>query len=48
MSSHDSEHAWFIEQVRIEQAGLRAFVRSLGMRPDAADDVAQESFLVAY
>lgn len=37
-----------MEQVRREQAGLRAFVRSLGLRPDAADDVAQEAFVVAF
>ncbi len=32
-----------MEQVRCEQAGLRAFVRSLGLRHDAANDVAQEA-----
>lgn len=35
-------------QVRREQAGLRAFIRSLGLRPEAADDVAQEAFVVAF
>lgn len=48
MSSLFAEHDWFIEQVRREQTGLRVFVRSLGMRPDAADDVAQEAFIVAF
>jgi RNA polymerase sigma-70 factor (ECF subfamily) len=37
-----------MEQVRREQAGLRAFIRSLGMRAEAVDDVAQEAFLAAY
>ena len=48
MSSHPPNHTWFIEQVRREQAGLRAFVRSLGMRAETADDVAQEAFVVAF
>jgi RNA polymerase sigma-70 factor (ECF subfamily) len=42
------EHDWFMEQVRREQAGLRAFIRSLGMRAEAVDDVAQEAFVVAF
>ena len=42
------DHDWFIEQVRREQAGLRVFVRSLGMRAEAVDDVAQEAFVVAF
>lgn len=37
-----------MEQVRHEQAGLRAFIRSLGMRAEVADDVAQEAFIAAY
>lgn len=42
------EQTWFIEQVRLEQAGLRAFVRSLGVRAEAVDDIAQEAFVVAF
>jgi len=42
------DHVWFMEQVRREQAGLRAFIRSLGMRAEVVDDVAQEAFLAAY
>lgn len=42
------DHAWFMEQVRREQAGLRAFVRMLGLRAEAVDDVAQEAFVIAY
>jgi RNA polymerase sigma-70 factor (ECF subfamily) len=37
-----------MDQVRREQAGLRAFVRMLGMRAEAVDDVAQEAFVIAY
>lgn len=37
-----------MEQVRREQAGLRAFIRSLGLRAEAVDDVAQEAFVVAF
>lgn len=39
--------AWFIEQVRQEHTRLRAFIRSLGVRPEAVDDVAQECFILA-
>lgn len=39
---------WFMEQVRHEQARLRAFIRSLGARSEAVDDFAQEALLVAY
>jgi len=38
----------FIEQVREHHAGLRGFVRSLGVDPLWVDDVAQEAFIVAY
>jgi RNA polymerase sigma-70 factor (ECF subfamily) len=48
VSSLSPDHAWFIEQVRREQAGLRVFVRTLGMRSEAADDIAQEAFIVAF
>lgn len=46
MTSEDREH--FIEQVRTYHAGLRGFVRSLGVDPLWVDDVAQEAFIVAY
>jgi RNA polymerase sigma-70 factor (ECF subfamily) len=39
---------WFLEQVRLEQSRLRAFVRSLGVRPEAVDDFAQDALVVAY
>lgn len=48
MIARKPDHDWFIEQVRLEQAGLRAYVRSLGMRAEAVDDVAQEAFVVAF
>ena len=48
VSAHFPDHDWFIAQVRAEQAGLRAFVRGLGMRAEAVDDVAQEAFVVAF
>ncbi len=38
----------FVEQVREHHAGLRGFVRSLGVDPLWVDDVAQEAFIVAY
>jgi len=38
----------FIHQVREHHAGLRGFVRSLGVDPLWVDDVAQEAFIVAY
>jgi RNA polymerase sigma-70 factor (ECF subfamily) len=39
---------WFMEQVEREQSRLRAFVRSLGIRAEAVDDLAQDAFIVAY
>ncbi len=38
----------YIEYVREHHAGLRAFVRSLGVQPMWVDDIAQEAFIVAY
>lgn len=38
----------FAEFVGQHQGGIRAFVRSLGVYPDAVDDLAQEVFLVAW
>ncbi|MEX2579913.1 MAG: sigma-70 family RNA polymerase sigma factor [Verrucomicrobiales bacterium] len=46
MDSDDRE--LFVEQVREHHAGLRGFVRSLGVDPLWVDDVAQEAFIVAY
>jgi RNA polymerase sigma-70 factor (ECF subfamily) len=38
----------YIEYVREHHAGLRAFIRSLGVAPLWVDDIAQEAFIVAY
>ncbi|MCC6883412.1 MAG: sigma-70 family RNA polymerase sigma factor [Verrucomicrobiales bacterium] len=38
----------YIAYVREHHAGLRAFVRSLGVDPMWVDDVAQEAFVTAY
>lgn len=38
----------YIDYVRRHHAGLRAFVRSLGVLPMWVDDIAQEAFIVAY
>lgn len=39
--------AWFMEQVQFEQARLRAFIRSLGVRSEAVDDVSQEVLVIS-
>lgn len=46
MTSTDRQN--FIEQVREHHAGLRGFVRALGVDPLWVDDVAQEAFIIAY
>ena len=38
----------FADLVRDHQAGLRAYIRSLGVQDIWVDDLAQEAFLVAY
>ena len=38
----------YIEYVRDNHAGLRAFIRSLGVAPLWVDDIAQEAFIIAY
>ena len=40
--------AGFTELVREHQAGLRAFIRALGVETDWVDDMAQEVFVLAY
>src|SRR5436189_6226474 len=47
MPTH-AQTQWFLEQVRLEQSRLRAFVRSLGVRPETVDDFAQDALIVAY
>ncbi len=43
-----NEIGGFAELVREHQAGLRAFLRSLGVEPDWVDDFAQEAFIIAF
>ena len=38
----------FADLVRDHQASLRVFVRSLGVEPGWVDDLAQDTFVVAY
>ena len=40
--------AGFTELVREHQAGLRAFIRALGVETDWVDDLAQEVFVLAF
>jgi RNA polymerase sigma-70 factor (ECF subfamily) len=42
------ETAEFIGLLRETQAPLRGFVRMLGVSPDSVDDIAQETYLVAF
>lgn len=44
----DKQKALFSVFIRKYQAGLRAFIRGLGIESHAVDDLAQETFLVAY
>jgi len=48
MASDHGQVELFAELVREHQAGLRAYVRSLGVDEIWVDDLAQEAFLVAY
>lgn len=42
------QKAWFLGQVEAEQSRLRASIRALGVRAEAVDDFAQETFLFAW
>jgi RNA polymerase sigma-70 factor, ECF subfamily len=44
----EQNNEWFIEQVRREQAALRAFVRSLGVSSETVDDLAQDALILAH
>ncbi|MEO0446320.1 MAG: sigma-70 family RNA polymerase sigma factor [Verrucomicrobiota bacterium] len=44
----EAKRAGFARLVREHQAGLRSFLRILGIRADAVDDLAQETFLTAF
>jgi RNA polymerase sigma-70 factor (ECF subfamily) len=41
------DQKWFMEQVRREHLSLRAYVRGLGVRIDAVDDVAHDALVIA-
>jgi RNA polymerase sigma-70 factor (ECF subfamily) len=42
------DQAWFLGQVRQHQSRLRASIRSLGVRAEAVDDIAQDTLLLAW
>lgn len=46
--NHNSDRAWFLEEVRQNQARLRGFIRSLGVRAAAVDDFAQDALVIAW
>ena len=48
MAKKKTNTKWFMEQVENEQSGLKGFIRMLGVRPESVDDIAQETFVVAY
>lgn len=48
MNNPGKDLADFSELIREHQAGLRAFVRSIGAFPDWVDDIAQRTFLIAW
>lgn len=45
---NSEERELFVAQVREHHAGLRGFVRALGVDPMWVDDIAQEAFIIAY
>ena len=47
-SRHPRDQTWFIAQVRQHQSRLRASIRSLGVRAEAVDDIAQDALLLAW
>ena len=44
----NKEHQLFTSFIRQYQATLRSYIRGLGVYSHAVDDIAQESFIVAY
>src|ERR1019366_3289796 len=47
-TSAPRDQAWFIAQVRLHQSRLRASIRARGVRAEAVDDIAQDTFLLAW
>ena len=39
---------WFLEQVERSHVRLRAYIRSMGVRAEEVDDLAQEAFLLSW
>lgn len=39
---------WFLDHVGREQSRLRTYIRSLGVRAEVVDDLAQDALMVAY
>lgn len=48
MAKKPPDNQWFIEQVEQQQSALKGFIRMLGVRPESVDDLAQETFVIAY
>ena len=48
ITSSPDKQSIFAQLVRDQQAHLRAFIQMLGVQPDSVDDLAQETFLVAF
>jgi RNA polymerase sigma-70 factor (ECF subfamily) len=47
MPAADTER-WFLEQIEREHVRLRAYIRSMGVRAEEVDDLAQEVFLLCW
>ncbi len=47
MWTTDTE-SWFLDQVEREHVRLRAYIRSMGVRAEEVDDLAQEVFLLSW
>ena len=39
-----SADTWFLERVQSEQVRLRSYIRALGVRAEAVDDLAQDTW----
>ncbi|MDA7920227.1 sigma-70 family RNA polymerase sigma factor [Verrucomicrobiales bacterium] len=48
MKSEYQKHAEFYDFVHEHQAPLRGFLRMLGVNQDSVDDLAQETFMIAF
>lgn len=50
MNNTELPECWaeFAVKVRDTQASLRSFIRMLGVKPDSVDDLAQETYIIAF